>query len=148
MKQFISNSAIITAVNTIIKKYENEISDVDFVVGMSRGGLIPAVMIATRLDKPLVTVYIDKKDNIYLDREDWLKGKNVLFVDDICRSGLTLKLATEFIMKTSNPKKISRLTLFNITDYSTKKKVDQPEFSKQVIHDVILPWDYDRKKVR
>jgi adenine/guanine phosphoribosyltransferase-like PRPP-binding protein len=65
--------------------------EIDFVIGISRGGLIPAVWIATHLNKPLITTYIDKKDNVYIDRKEWIENKRVLIVDDVVRSGKTIK---------------------------------------------------------
>ena len=67
-------NTVTSTVNKLIR--DNDFDFADFIVGMSRGGLIPAAMIATRLNKPLVAIYIDKKDNIYLDRKDWTEGKN------------------------------------------------------------------------
>ena len=45
-----------------------ELKEADFIIGVSRGGLIPAALIATYLNKPLIAAYIDKQDNVYFDR--------------------------------------------------------------------------------
>src|SRR5690606_25730799 len=84
-------------VKTLIEKNEDKFKTIDFVVGMSRGGLIPAALIATKLNKPLVAIYINKQDEIFLDRIQWLKGKEILLVDDVCRTGSTLRRAVVHI---------------------------------------------------
>lgn len=141
MKKYISMPTVVSTVNNIVRSHGSVLDEIDFVVGMSRGGLIPAAMIATNINKPLVAIYIDKQDNIYLDRTDWLKGKNVLFIDDICRSGLTMNLAVDAIKK-KKPKSVKTLTLFNVT--SIKNKKSSPDLTKDMDTDVTLPWDYDR----
>ena len=133
-------NTVVSTVNKLIRENEEDLNKIDFVVGMSRGGLIPAALIATRLNKPLVAIYIDKQDNIYLDRDEWLSKKNILFVDDICRTGLTMSLAKE-VIKGKLPKSISVLTLFNVTSIT---KQSTPDISKDTKVDIILPWDHDR----
>lgn len=140
--KYISIQTIVSTINHLIRNHSSDFENVDFVIGMSRGGLVPAALIATRIDKPLVAIYIDKKDNIYLDRDEWLKGKNILFVDDICRSGLTMKLACK-VIESKEPNSIKTLTLFNVS--SIKKKKSFPDFSRSIDEDVVLPWDHDRQ---
>lgn len=141
MKKNISMQTVVSTVNKLIRDNQKDLKDIDFVIGMSRGGLIPAALIATNLNKPLVAIYIDKQDNIYLDRMEWLKDKNILFVDDICRSGLTLSLAVEVINR-AVPKSVKTATLFNVTSIVMKKLV--PDYSKNTITDCNMPWDFDR----
>jgi xanthine phosphoribosyltransferase len=69
----------------------------DVVVGISRGGLIPAVMISHRLKLPLLTMSVTLRDN--LARVQSLKinrGERALVVDDINDSGNTLNMISEF----------------------------------------------------
>ncbi len=64
-------------VDILCEKVEIYLKDkeIDGIYGLSRGGLIPAVMISHRLNIP------------------WAKvtGKNTLIIDDICDSGNTLQ---------------------------------------------------------
>ena len=69
----------------------------DVVVGISRGGLIPAVMISHKLKLPLLTMTVTLRDN--LARVQSLKinkGEKALVVDDINDSGNTLTMISEF----------------------------------------------------
>lgn len=129
-------------VEQLIDSNKELLNTIEFVIGMSRGGLIPAVMVATKLNVPLVTIYIDKKDNIYLDRVEWIKDRRCLLVDDICRTGNTIKLSVDKIMEDACPESIFTMTLFDVSSFSKKSK---PDLSCEIDQDVCLPWDFDRK---
>ncbi len=119
---------------------DNTNNDIDFIVGISRGGLIPAAMIATNINKPLVTAYIDKEDNVYFDKPEWIKDKNVLLVDDICRSGKTLKKIRTLLNETTEVKKIKMQVLF-ITGDSLISDIEVECFEKSLNEEIIFPWD-------
>jgi len=71
-----------------VEKIVAQISDVDYVVGIPRGGLIIAVMISHRLDIKHMTIdHLEKLEEFGLD----IDKKRILVVDDISDSGQTLK---------------------------------------------------------
>lgn len=111
-------------------------NEIDFVVGVSRGGLIPAVLIAVRLNKPLVAVYIDKKDKVYLDRKPWLSGKRILLVDDIVRTGKTFRKMLA-LLKKSGAREIKSFTLFCL-----KSSGLRPTWTTIISRDKKMPWDF------
>ena len=69
----------------------------DYVVGVTRGGLVPANLISQYLDCPMETLQVRLRDgnenecesNLWM-AEDAFNGKNILIVDDINDSGATL----------------------------------------------------------
>jgi xanthine phosphoribosyltransferase len=69
----------------------------DYVVGITRGGLVPANLISQYLDCPMETLQVRLRDgnenecesNLWM-AEDAFNGKNILIVDDINDSGATL----------------------------------------------------------
>jgi xanthine phosphoribosyltransferase len=69
----------------------------DYVVGITRGGLVPANLISQYLDCPMETLKVRLQDgeaeecesNLWM-AEDAFNGKNILIVDDINDSGATL----------------------------------------------------------
>lgn len=70
----------------------------DYIVGIVRGGTIPAVYLSHKLNKPLVTVAWSTRDkSIYGNEsncwipEDIMDGKNILIVDDIVDGGDTIR---------------------------------------------------------
>ncbi len=134
-------------INEIQKKIETFLDQnlkfferVEFVIGVSRGGLIPAVLVATKLNIPLVAVYINKQDEIFFDREEWVKGKTVLIVDDIIRSGKTLDLLVKHLLKTE----IKDILVYTIFSVPSLRKYEVSVNSEEIEEDIKLPWDYDR----
>lgn len=120
-----------------------DIDKIDFIVGMSRGGLIPATLLATKANKPLVACYIDKHNNIYCDRLEWLAGKSILIVDDIVRSGLTISLVVDKLNSLIKMKSLNVFILYNVAPMNMKGfKV--PLFAIETSEDIKFPWDYDR----
>lgn len=68
----------------------------DYIVGLTRGGLVPANMISQYLDVPMETLKVSLRDsesgpesNLWM-AEDAYAGKKILVVDDINDSGATL----------------------------------------------------------
>lgn len=71
-----------------INKIVSEVKEVDYVVGIPRGGLIIAVMISHRLGIKHMTIdHLEKLEEFDLD----IDKKRILIVDDISDSGQTLK---------------------------------------------------------
>jgi xanthine phosphoribosyltransferase len=67
----------------------------DYIVGLTRGGLLPAVMISHYLNVPMQSLDVSLRDggdcvsNLGM-AEDAFEGKNILIVDDINDQGSTL----------------------------------------------------------
>jgi hypoxanthine phosphoribosyltransferase len=123
-------------VENLINQIDLKSPDFDFVVGISRGGLIPAALLAIKLNKPLATVYIDKQNNVYLDRKDWILGKKVLLIDDICRTGTTLKTMKHFLKK-NEVADIKTLTLYCLSQSRFQPDIVVSESNENVS----FPWD-------
>jgi len=113
---------------------------VDLVVGVSRGGLAPAALLAAIIDKPLVAAYINKQDEIFFDRGDWINNKNILAVDDIIRSGKTLWLLKNYLQQNRQPKNISFFTLYRVRSLENKN-YNIRSFSQEIDEAAIFPWD-------
>ncbi len=139
-KEIIGLSEIKNIVEGFAKSNAAPAERIDFVVGISRGGLIPAALLAARINKPLVAVYIDKNDKIYFDRPEWIKNKNVLVVDDVIRSGKTLWLLKDHLEKNTNPAEVSFFALYRIIG-AVRPEFHFAVFVKDVNYDVIFPWD-------
>ena len=68
----------------------------DYVVGLTRGGLVPANLISQYLEVPMETLKVSLRDDVEKEHNFWMaehaaEGKNILIVDDINDTGATLK---------------------------------------------------------
>lgn len=127
-------------INEFVSANKEFLVGIDFVVGVSRGGLVPAALLAAQIDKPLVAAYINRKDEIFFDRAEWIKEKNILVVDDVLRSGRTLWLLKKYLEKNTAPKSISFFTLFKVKSLENMN-YNIPVFSQEIDEDIIFPWD-------
>lgn len=81
----------------ICKQIEESKFSPDYIVGITRGGLLPAVMISHYFKVPMHSLGVSLRDNTDVGSESnlWMSedafdGKNILIVDDINDSGSTL----------------------------------------------------------
>lgn len=131
-------NAIYQKVIEFAEKNQAELTGFDLVIGISRGGLIPAALIAAKLDKILLTAYIDRQNNVYFDRVEWIKGKKVLLVDDICRTGFTLS-SIKKLLESARPSLLKTFTLFCLN-----KSTFKPDYTTFIEEDLEFPWDWPR----
>tara|TARA_R100001163_G_scaffold18817_1_gene16616 strand:+ start:134 stop:577 length:444 start_codon:yes stop_codon:yes gene_type:complete len=85
----------------VIARRVQDSNDVSHVVGLARGGLIPATIISYALDVPLLSYGISsykgskKTDSFYINQAlnlvDLPRNANLLIVDDICDTSDTMK---------------------------------------------------------
>lgn len=82
---------------SLIEQLEDE--PIDLIIGISRGGLIPGVMLSHRLEVPFQPLQWQTRDDtqerdflslVALDKTKNIGPENILFVDDICDSGKTI----------------------------------------------------------
>lgn len=134
----VSMRTVQSMLDVFVRKHHRELRNIDFVVGVSRGGLIPAALIATVLDKPLVSAYIDRQDHVYVDRGAWLKNKRILLVDDIIRTGKTFQKIKNLVSR-QRPSRIRAFTLFCLSSATI-----QPDWTTFTATDRRFPWDRPR----
>lgn len=128
-----------------IKKISNEILEQiwlpDYVVGIKRGGLVPATMLSHSLKVPLEIITcklrgeLEEFDLSFIEKN---LDKKILLVDDICDSGKTFKKIFE---KVKNIKAKTCVMFYN-TNQSIKidfmaRKLDRNLDKRWVI----FPWE-------
>ena len=98
-KIFVSWADVDEMVDDLYEKLKDE--NIDKVVGISRGGLIPGVMLSHRLNAGFEPLEWQTRDGEFQDRIKAMNFnknlKGTIFVDDICDSGLTIKQIKELV---------------------------------------------------
>jgi len=134
----------------IVKKVKKSGYDPEIVIGLARGGLVPARLIADYLNiKDLyavktehwgLTATPDGKARLAQGLQVSIEDKRVLVVDDITDTGQSLKIALDHI-KGHNPSQIRSATLLHITH----SKYVPDYYSEEVPEDnwtwFIFPWN-------
>ncbi len=133
----------------INKKMLNDFNP-DTIIGMSRGGLVPARIIADMLVlKELyaiktehwgLTATSDGKASLKYGLNVSIEGKKVLIVDDITDTGQSMKLAHDYAME-QKPAELKTATLLHI-GHSTF----EPDYYSDFVDDsqwtwFIFPWN-------
>lgn len=125
---------------------------IDLIVGITRGGLLPAVILSHLLNIPMSTLeYSSKKGNgdglNYTNKFKSFGQKTLLFFDEISDSSLTLKEITEHYTNEQHLVYTAVLYYKNITP-----TFHQPNFIWRVIpsdYDWIhFPWEHKQEYVQ
>lgn len=95
--QSIDYSQIHSFCSLIVKKVRNSGWEPSLVVGVTRGGLLPAVLVSYGLKIPMLSADVSLRDNPQLNTAftPWLEnkistGEKILVIDDINDSGATV----------------------------------------------------------
>ena len=87
-------------IDTLVRKVKRSKVKFSYIVALSRGGLIPGVVLSHKLNLKLVPIdwslrdHGEKESNLWIP-EDICSGHNVLVVDDIIDSGEAIKTLLE-----------------------------------------------------
>ena len=98
-RMYVSWNEIENLVNGLYERLKDE--NIDKVVGIARGGLIPGVMLSHKLGAGFEPLEWQTRDGEFQDRikaNGFNKNlKGTIFVDDICDSALTINQIKEII---------------------------------------------------
>lgn len=120
----------------------------DYIVGVKRGGLIPAIRLSHIFNKPLIMMSCqlrdsnDKEVRLY-EVEEIPNDKNVLIVDDICDSGITMsKIMVQFFSNLFSPNNVKTCSLIYNTDQQFivdyyAQTIDRSNNKKWIL----FPWE-------
>jgi hypoxanthine phosphoribosyltransferase len=130
----------------ILDKFEPQV-----IVGLSRGGLVPGVMMSHWFNKPFKPVQAALRD--FAEWEEYLPRKTderVLIVDDICDSGETFEKIKTYITapRKNNPLENRCDVRFASLWWNNENEVDfEPHYyAQQMAKDstntwIVFPWE-------
>ena len=97
-KLYIQDSDIKTYLQTILRAMHKDKFVPDVVIGLSRGGLQPAVMLSNYFDVPMIPVSLALRDH-QVEKVDFEldPNKKYLVIDDINDSGATLNRLAQYM---------------------------------------------------
>ena len=118
----------------------------DSIVGVSRGGSIPARVLSDLLENPnIANVRVEFYLDIAKTRKEPLLtqgvsadmvGKKVLIVDDVADTGKSLELVEDYLRNQgANEARVA--TLY----YKPWSKVKPEYYEKETTHWIVFPWD-------
>ncbi len=144
-RHFYSWQDLSTDIKIIVKQISLSGWYPDFIVGVKRGGLIPASVLSHYMNLPLLVTSCQVKngknvvDLVELNKD--LKGKRLLVVDDICDEGKTLEKLSEEMSKLGLTD-FKACTIF----YNTRQNFVVEFWAKKIdrVRDsswVVFPWE-------
>lgn len=127
---------------------------IDTIVGISRSGLIPAVMLSHTLgvrNFAVLDIIRTTSDEINAEKtganyrgilnKQFITGQNVLLVDDIVGEGMTLRNAKQ-ILKDLDANVVSATLVINQNNLGTISPEEVVDIYGCVVHGwVIFPWE-------
>jgi hypoxanthine phosphoribosyltransferase len=110
-------------VTSIITQMYNDDWRPDYIVGLTRGGLTPAIMMSNRTGIPMYTldVRLRDRDGLFIKTEsntwmpqDAFAGKKILIIDDINDSGATFNWICEDWVKRIDASEVQKIWDSNV----------------------------------
>jgi|TARA_B100000123_G_scaffold103517_1_gene75944 xanthine phosphoribosyltransferase len=146
-KHFYSWQDIEDMCSNIVKQMYSDNYKPDYIVGLTRGGNIPATIISNMLDIPCEAMKVSFRNDDRVDKNHWLSkhilDKNILIVDDINDTGATFKWIWEDWVLTEKDHSVRFASLTeNLASYFGHVKYHVHEVNKAE-EDVwlVYPWE-------
>lgn len=128
-------------IDELVKEIDNKVSSYKptHIVGIARGGLVPAVMLSHQLNLPMETLGVSFRDNKATHHTKFkpIKDARYLIVDDINDSGTTFKVVTDIFKN----RRLNHRTAALINKEKSDFNVDF--YGEMFYHDdwINFPWE-------
>ena len=128
-------------IDELVKEIDNKVSSYKptHIVGIARGGLVPAVMLSHHLNLPMETLGVSFRDNKATHHTKFkpIKDARYLIVDDINDSGTTFKVVTDIFKN----RRLNHRTAALINKEKSDFNVDF--YGEMFYHDdwINFPWE-------
>ncbi len=147
-KHFYSWQDIEDMCSNIVKQMYSDNYKPDYIVGLTRGGNIPATIISNMLDIPCEAMKVSFRNDDRVDKNHWLSkhilDKNILIVDDINDTGATFKWIWEDWVLTEKDHSVRFASLTeNLASYFGHVKYHVHDTVNKAEEDVwlVYPWE-------
>lgn len=143
------------AIHSITKQIKESDFEPDYIVGIVRGGAIPAVLLSHKLNLPVHMLHWSTRDvdssvvcnemNCWIP-EDILNGKKVLIVEDIIDSGKTiLEILQDWQRSIHKELPLTNIRICSIV-YNESQKVSVDFFYEKIDRNTntdwyVFPWE-------
>ena len=125
--------------------YHLETRHIDMVVGIKRGGVVPALHVSHELEKPMEVITWQTRDGSTQEINESIKqaildGKHVAFVDDINDTGLTVQqLRSAYGYDICENPNITFATL--VEKVSSRERVEVAALRIDDPRWIVFPWE-------
>ncbi|NBP02353.1 MAG: hypothetical protein EBU90_20000 [Proteobacteria bacterium] len=152
MKRLVSYEQFLDSLSTALFFYEHQY-DVkpDLIIGVGRGGLIPATYISYELDVPMTCMIVKSYDKhkqtynceVFQHPRVPREAKNVLVVDDINDTGCTFSFIKNYFDQTAGFDDAAKPNLQFLSIFGKPHTTFESIVGEWVSNDewVIFPWD-------
>jgi len=150
-KRYVTWNQIEEYVNHILFAMYKDNWKPDYIVGLARGGLVPAVLLSHKIDVPMKPLKVSLRDHIDDNNHDWTiaedaqAGAKILVIDDINDTGATLNWIVNDWRLTNMPShNVKFAVLFDNLSSSFGQEVDYcaTEINKAEQDEwIVFPWE-------
>lgn len=150
-KRYVSWIYVEEYVNRILFDMYQDNWKPDYIVGLTRGGLIPAVMASHKIDIPMKALkvslrdHVDDNDHNWAIAEDAEAGAKILVIDDINDTGATLNWIVNDWKLNNIKHNVKFAVLFDNLSSGFGQEVDYcaKEINKAERDEwIVFPWEY------
>ncbi|QGA53490.1 phosphoribosyltransferase [Sulfolobus sp. E5-1-F] len=142
---------IVNLSTKLAEKIKDNDYNVDVIVAIARGGLVPARLVADvlgvfdilsiKIEHWIVTASHTPEAKVKYPFKVDLSGKNVIIVDDITDTGDSIELARKYVTENFSPKEVKTATLQYIKPAA---KIMPDYYAEEIVNWAwfMYPWNY------
>lgn len=150
IKQRVHFNQIQQLTNSINLQIDDSFFKIEHIVGLSRGGLVPAIILSHQFNKPMTSLNFSTRDFAFIDEltcksilHRLHEGENIVIVDDICDSGLTFDKLIETWKKFDSTFERSNYSNLKFASLFKHHKCEFAlDYYGEISHQwIIFPWE-------